>query len=101
MLKEGNTIKSLETAVADLHTCASESLLRIHGMARCALLALETTQGVRSTECIAEVLAAIVNEVDIVSNSVDGIAGDVGVDTIDPAWRRRLQAAHEAAKEVV
>lgn len=102
MLKEGNTIDSLETAVSDLYTCASESLDRIHGMAQCALIALESPNGVSSTECIAEVLAAIVNDASMARDTIDGIAGDAGIDTLDdPAWQRRMQAAHSAAKGAV
>lgn len=93
MLKEGNTIASLEDAIVELHTCASESMTRVHGMARCALLAMESPHV--SLECIAEVLQAIICDIDIASNSVDCIADDAGVNTIDQSWLRRIDARHE------
>lgn len=102
MLMKGNTIDSLETAVADLHTCTSESLSRIHGMAKCALIAMESPSGVQCIESIAQVLMAIVNDAGMAIDTIDGIAGDAGIDTLDdPAWQRRMQAAHSAAKGAV
>ena len=101
-MAQKNTIDSLETAVSDLYTCASESLDRIHGMAQCALIALESPNGVSSTECLAEVLAAMVNDASMARDTIDGIAGDAGIDTlVDPAWQRRLQAAHAVSKGAV
>jgi hypothetical protein len=90
MLKEGNTIESLEAAVTDMHIAAYESMTHVRGMARCALLAMETP-GV-SIECIAGVLEAIISSVDIAKNSVDYVAGEAGVNTLDPHWLRRIDA---------
>lgn len=43
-------------------------------------------------ECIAGVLEAIISSVDIAKNSVDYVAGEAGVNTLDPHWLRRIDA---------
>lgn len=75
-----------------MHALASGALTKIQGMSRCALRALETTDGVRDMESIAQVLQAISEQAEMACNGVDVEAERVGVSTIDKAWQRRSAA---------
>ena len=91
---EPTTEKSLRDSLDNMHALANGALSRIHGMARCALRALETEAGVRDLECIAEVLNAIAIDADMAYNYVAVEAENHGIQTTDAAWERRLKATH-------
>lgn len=84
--------KKLMDALELVHSLASGTLSRIRGIAKCALLSLETPGGVRDLEAIAEALKAIVLDADMTHNDVGVEVEAFGVKTIDPAWERRLKA---------
>lgn len=96
-MDELKTIRSLEASVTDMHALASGSLSRIRGMARCALRALESPRGAADLMSIAEVLQAIAMDADMAHNDVSVEAGRCGVNTVDDAWMRRLQATPKMA----
>lgn len=93
---EPTTENSLRNSLDNMHALANGALSRIHGMARCALRALETEAGVRDLECIAEVLIAIAIDADMAYNDVGAEAERHGIQTINAAWERRLKAMHSA-----
>lgn len=95
-----NTIKSLEATVTDMHALASGTLARIRGMARCALLALESPGMEGRMESIAEVLQAIELDAEMAHNDVGVEAERTGVKTLDDAWMRRLEASAAARRAI-
>ena len=95
-----NTIESLEATVTDMHALACGSLARIRGMARCALLALESPNPAGRMESVAEVLQAIAFDAEMAHNDVEVEAEKAGVKTVDDAWMRRLQASTAASRDI-
>lgn len=93
--------QALFNSLTEVHAMANGAFERIHGIARCALLALETDAGVRDLECIAEVLKSIVIESDGAYNDVAVEAEKHGIQTIDAAWERRLNAIVRRAESSI
>jgi|JI10StandDraft_1071094.scaffolds.fasta_scaffold276694_4 hypothetical protein len=89
---------SLFASLVDMHALSSGAFGRIHGIARCALRALETDAGVGDLESIAEALMAIAMDADMVGNDVGVEAEKHGIQTIDGAWERRLNAMGSARR---
>jgi len=79
---------------------AKGALSRIHGIARCALLALESEAGVRNPEAIAEALMAIALDAEMAHNDVAVEAEAHGICTLDLAWQKRLEARCRAEKTI-
>ena len=86
------TTQALEASLTDMHALASGALSHICGVARCALRALETEGGARDLESIAQALSAIALEAEMAFDNVGVEAERRGIQTIDPAWQRRLNA---------
>jgi hypothetical protein len=82
-----------------MHALSSGALEGIRGMARCALLALESPRGVGDLQSIAEVLQAIVTNADQGHNDVDCVAEEAGVKVQDSAWMARLHAMHDGKRK--
>lgn len=90
------TFNALETT----HRLASGALTRIHGIAQCLLYALETESGARNLTVIAEALAAIALDADLARGDIDFEAEKNGIETIDAAWKRRLNAMPDTVQAV-
>lgn len=93
---EVSTEQKLILALDSMCQAATGPLCRIRGIARCALLALESDSVFRNPECIAEALMAIALEADMAQNDVSVEAEAHGISTLDPAWKKRLEAACRA-----
>lgn len=84
--------EALLNSLTDMHALSSGAFDRIGGIARCALRALETNIGARDLESIAQVLKAIAMDADIIGNDIAVEVERHGIQTIDAAWKRRLNA---------
>lgn len=84
--------QKLLSSLDEMHSFASGSLARIRGIAKCALRSLETEDGVRDLAALADALKAIIMDADMTHNDVSCEAENHGIQTIDPAWLKRLNA---------
>lgn len=91
-MAETQNEQNLLSSLTDMHALSSGAFQRIRGIARCALRSLETESGARDLESIADALTAIAMEAAACHNDVSVEAERHSIQTIDVAWRRRLEA---------
>lgn len=75
---------------------------RIKGLARLALLSLETPEGHRDVSALVAALTTIGMIAEDTANCINSEAGDVGCGHQDDAWRRRADARrafHDSQRE--
>lgn len=82
----------LRSAVIEIDTLASAAFGEIAAVARLALAYLETPDGYRHPELIAQALTSIFDRASGSADSVIFEAEQVGCHTIDQRWLRRLDA---------
>lgn len=93
-----NDLRRLQAAVYDMDCLANGGFSEITAIARLALLALETPDGYRHPEIIAQALNAILGKAENIESCINYEAEEVGCNYQDPNTERRY-AAERAARE--
>lgn len=86
------TVEGIGEAVETMDALSHDGFGRISGLARLALLSLETPEGHRSVEGLAAVLETICTIAEDTKNCINCEAGDVGFGHDEQGWKRRADA---------
>ena len=86
------TTDGLRETVLLMDELSHDGFGRIKGLARLALLSLETPEGHRDVSALVAALATIGMIAEDMENFINSEAGSVGCGYMDPAWRRRANA---------
>ena len=96
--EQTQTIKELGNAITTMDCISSIGFSEIASIAKLALLTLETPEGYRHIDNIAYALKAIASKAEDISEIIGCNAEAVGLNYIDDAWLRRLDARHTFLK---
>lgn len=100
--KPSEDLEAVKGAALMMDELAQCGFGRIKGLARLALLSLETPEGHRDVSALVAALTTIGMIAEDMANCVNSEAGDVGCGYTDPAWRRRADARrafHDGQRE--
>lgn len=92
-------IRRLQAAVYDMDCLAQGGFSEISAIAKLALAAMETPDGYRHPETIAQALRAIWGKADDIENCINCEAEEVGCNYRDPNTQRRYAAARAVREE--
>lgn len=87
----------LQTAVFDMDCLSQSACSEISAIARLALVALETPDGYKHLEAIAQALTAIRNKADETQGFATSVAEELGCDSKDASIERRHIAMMESS----
>jgi hypothetical protein len=96
--EQTQTIKELSNAITTMDCLSSIGFSEIAGIAKLALISLETPEGHRHIDSIACALKAIASKAEDISEIIGCNAEAVGLNYIDDAWLRCLNARHTFLK---
>ena len=86
------TVEAIGEAVETMDALSHDGFGRISGLARLALLSLETPEGHRSVEALAAALVTICAIAEDTKNCINCEAADVGFGHDEQGWKRRADA---------
>jgi hypothetical protein len=89
-------LKKLRCTVQNMDSLSQGGFSEISSIAKLALSSLETPDGYRHLDDIANALAAIWGKAQDIQNCINGEAGEVGCSYADDAQRRRWDAESQA-----
>jgi len=89
-------VQKLRNAVEFMDCLSQDGFSEIASIARIALSSLETPNGYRNLDNIANALKAILGKADDIQNCINGEAEQVGCNYTDDARRRRWDALRQA-----
>ncbi|ATE59099.1 hypothetical protein [Thauera sinica] len=95
-----NNLRRLQAAITDMDGFAQGGLSEISAIAKLALAAMETPDGYRHPEMIAQALSAIWGKAESIENCINTTAEKVGCNYRDPDAERRYAAYRTAFEEV-
>lgn len=90
--KPSNDLEAVKEATRMMDELAQCGFGRIKGLARLALLSLETPEGHRDVSALVAALTTIDMIAEDTANCINSEAGDVGCGHDDAGWRRRADA---------
>lgn len=102
--KPSEDLEAVKEATRMMDELPHNGFGRISGIARLALLSLETPEGHRSVESLAAALETICAIADDTKNCINSEAGDVGCGHDEQGWKRRADARrafHDSQREGV
>lgn len=100
--KPSNDLEAVKEATRMMDELAQCGFGRIKGLARLALLSLETPEGHRDVSALVAALTTIEMIAEDTENCINSEAGDVGCGHDDAGWRRRADARrafHDSQRE--
>ena len=92
-------VGALKGAVIDMDCLSQQGLTEISSIAKLALARMETPEGYRNMDDIANALIAIWVKANDIENCISSTAEGVGCNYIDEDARRRADAWRQACKE--
>lgn len=87
-----NDLEAVKEATRMMDELAQDGFGRIKGLAKLALLSLETPEGHRDVSALVAALTTIGMIAEDMENCINSEAGDVGCSHDDAGWRRRADA---------